>query len=128
MTTLDEIENETKADRRAFKDALNAKDVNGEDESDPVATTPKAVVWKASNKRRRHLTRPDAEARTVGTPGYVKIPKPQLPMPDWKFVKQTQDYMNQQANLGYGGPPPKAPPPIFVRPVPEPKGDSSVNP
>ena len=39
-----------------------------------------------------------------------------------------QDYMNQQANLVYGGPPLKAPPPVFVRPKPKAKGDPSVHP
>ena len=43
-------------------------------------------------------------------------------------MKQMQDYMNQQANLVYGGPPLKAPPPVFVRPKPKAKGDPSVHP
>ena len=122
------------ANRRAVKDELNAEHVNSEDQSDPVATTPKAVVCKASNTSRRQPTRPDAEARTVGAPGYVPIPE-QFPFtPDCtpaqqtKLAKQIQNYMNQHAKLAYGGPPLKAPPPVLVRPKPNANGDPAVHP
>ena len=43
-------------------------------------------------------------------------------------MKQMKDYMNQQANIVYGGPPLKAPPTVFVRPKPKANGDPSVHP
>ena len=122
------------ANRRAVKHQLNAQNANNADKSDPVTTTPKAVVCKASNKSCRHSTRPDAEARKVDAPDYVPIPKPPPPTPDCtpaqqtKLMKQMQDYMNQQANLVYGGTPLKTPPPAFVRRKPNAKGDPSVHP
>ena len=98
------------ANRRAVKHEFNGKS-NNEDKSDPVAITPKADVCKASNKSRRYSTRPDAEARKVNAPDHVPIPKPPPPTPDCipaqqtKLAKQMQDYMDQQANIAYSGPP-----------------------
>ena len=75
---LDEIEHDTEANRRAVNDELNAQHVNSED-------TPKAVVWKAINKSRRHLTRPDAEARTIGN----------VPIPNHHLLRQTGNSRNR---------------------------------
>ena len=83
---LDEIEHETEANRRAVNDELNAQHVNSEDTIDPVATTQKAVVWKAINKSRRHLTRPDAEARTIGN----------VPIPNHHLLRQTGNSRNRR--------------------------------
>ena len=118
---------------RAVKLALSAKS-NNEDKRDPVVIAPKAYEYKASITIRRHFTRPDAEARTVGTPGYVPIPKPPPPTPHCtpaqptKLGKQMQDYMDQQANSAYRGPPFKVPPSVFVRPMPKARVDLSVHP